>query len=102
SRTNSTAVPTAAAITTAMLPAAMKGFRCVSGMRSLRGTAALRGELRVQLVCARWSLAHQRVDGGHDEQGDERRHDQPADHGAAKRRVLLAALADGQRHRHHA
>src|SRR5207253_8491128 len=90
SRTNSTAVPTAAAITTAMLPAAIKELRRVSGMGSLRGAAALRGELRVQLVCARWSLAHQRVHGGHDEQGHEGRHDQPADHGAAERRVLLA------------
>jgi hypothetical protein len=36
---------------------------------------------------------HQRGDGGED---------QAADHGAAERRVLLAALAEAQRHRRHA
>jgi len=37
-------------------------------------------------------------DGGHEEQCSHRREDQSADHGAAKRRVLLPAFSNAQRH----
>src|SRR5438445_10991399 len=49
-----------------------------------------------------WLAAQQAVGQGHEEQGVERRHHQPADDRPAQRRVLLAALAEAQAHRQHA
>src|SRR5437899_10138392 len=44
------------------------------------------------------SLEH----GGHEEERRHGRENESADHGAPERRVLLAALAEAERHRHHA
>src|ERR687888_2127681 len=46
--------------------------------------------------------AQEAVDDRDEEQRGERRHRESADHGAAQRRVLLAALAEPERHRQHA
>src|SRR3954465_121183 len=44
----------------------------------------------------------QREYGRDEEQGRDRRERAPADHGAAERRVLLAAFTEAERHGHHA
>src|ERR1700722_408513 len=60
----------------------------ISGNRRGRSTATTRME-------------HAK-DGGHEEQRGGGREQQSANHRAAQRRVLLAALAEGERHRRHA
>src|SRR6266850_2083242 len=66
--------------------------RCSVGMRSLRCGGGF-GALFLVYHTEHHGDKHQRRDG---------REDQPADHGAAERRVLLTALAEPQRHRRHA
>src|SRR5579859_5824000 len=59
----------------------------------------LRGEFGRDRAAA---AVDQREHGGYEQQGGDGGEAQATDHGAAERRVLLAALAQPQRHRHHA
>src|SRR3954468_3430563 len=66
--------------------------RCSVGMRGLRRGGGF-GALFLVYHTEHHGNKHQRGDG---------RKDQPPDHGTAERRVLLAALAEPQRHWRHA
>src|SRR5580704_17111529 len=50
----------------------------------------------------RFALVHKAEDDGNEYQCGDRREEQPADDGAAERRVLLAPLAEAESHRSHA
>src|SRR5664279_3990673 len=62
------------------------------GMRSHRSGGGLGALL----------LVYHTENHGNKHQRGDRREDQPADHGAAERGILFAALAERQRHRRHA
>src|SRR6478735_10432136 len=68
------------------------GGRCSVGMRLLRGSVD--GDALF--------LVYHTKHHGNKHQGGDGRKDQAADHGAAERRVLLAAFAEPKRHRRHA
>src|SRR5215470_8356676 len=68
------------------------GGRCLLGMRHLRCGGGFGALL----------LVYHTENHGDKHQCRSRCKDQAADHGAAERRVLLAALAQAQRHRRHA
>ena len=58
--------------------------------------------VRPRLRLRRAAAVQQAEDGRDEEQRGDGGHDQAADHGAAERRVLLAAFAQAERHRDHA
>src|SRR5262249_35959068 len=104
SRAKSATVPAAAATTATMLLAATRRLfpDRDSGTGGLRCAAALGRELLVELVGAGRRLAQERVDGRNEEERHERRHHKPPDDRAAERSILLAPLAERQRHWNHA
>src|SRR5713226_5301507 len=59
-------------------------------------------DLGIEVILLLGTTAKQAVHDGHEEQRGERRHGQAADDGAAERGVLLAPLAEAERHRQHA
>src|SRR6185295_18011354 len=76
----------------------MPSFRRETGGRGSVGMRHLRGGGGFGALFLVYHTEHH----GNKHQGGNRREDQSADHGAPERRVLLAALAETQRHRHHA
>src|SRR5882672_8771757 len=97
SRARMPVTTTSSAATTATTPK-IPNFRretgglCSVGMRRLRCGGCFGALL----------LVYHTKNHGNKHQGSDGCEDQPADHGASERRVLLAALAKTERHRRHA
>src|SRR6185312_10056739 len=85
-------ISSATAMTAAAICSRLPVMAALSGWG--KGSLPLRGTPR--------ATAQQAVHGGNEDQGREGCEDQAADHRAAQRRVLFAALADTERHRDHA